>query len=143
MDPAVLQRAFADAGQSHALRFTGELDVLTARKEEANADVLLLLYPGSLLQVPAKVFEYAFAGNPILSVADEGSETANLVRRHRLGVLFNGSEPPESIRLFLQGVEQSPRDIIPPSPSFIEQFDGVRLSERMLEIMTPKSRPSS
>jgi hypothetical protein len=143
MEPAVLQRAFAEAGQSHALRFTGELDVLTARKEEVNADVLLLLYPGSLLQVPAKVFEYAFAGNPILSVADEGSETANLVRRHRLGVLFNGSEPPESIRLFLQGVEQSPREIIPPSASFIEQFDGIRLSERMLEIMTPKSRPSS
>ena len=143
MDPTVLQRAFSEVGQTHALRFTGEVDVLTARQGEALADVLLLLYPGSLLQVPAKVFEYAFAGNPILSVADEGSETANLVRRHRLGVLFNGSEPPEAIRLFLQGTEKSPREIIPPSPSFIEEFDGTKLSERILEIMNPKGRLSS
>ena len=142
MDPAVLQRAFAEAGQSHALRFTGEVAVLTARQEEANADVLLLLYPGSLLQVPAKVFEYAFAGNPILGVADEGSETADLVRRHRLGALFNGSASPEAIRSFLQEKEQSPRRIIPPSSSFIEEFDGTTLSERIFEIMTSTRRPS-
>ncbi len=142
-EPAVLQRAFAEAGQSQALRFTGEVDVLTARKEEANADVLLLLYPGSLLQVPAKVFEYAFAGNPILSVADEGSETADLVRRHRLGTFFNGSEPPEAIRSFLQGKEKSLREIIPPSPSFIGEFNGITLSERIFEVITSKVRPSS
>ncbi len=136
MEPADLQRAFAEAGQSHALRFTGEVAVLTARQEEANADVLLLLYPGSFLQVPAKVFEYAFAGNPILCVADEGSETADLVRRHRLGTLFNGSAPPEAIRSYLQEKEQSPREIIPPSSSFIEEFDGIKLSKRIFEIMT-------
>lgn len=138
MDPTVLQQAFAAAGQSRALRFTGEVDVLAARQEEANADVLLLLYPGSMLQVPAKVFEYAFAGNPILSIADEGSETAEMVRRHRLGALLAGSAPPEAIRSFLQEKERSPREIIPPSPSFIEQFDGVALSERIFEIMTAK-----
>jgi len=143
MDPAFLQRAFAEAGQSHALRFTGEVAVETARQEEANADVLLLLYPGSLLQVPAKVFEYAFAGNPILSVADEGSETADLIRRHSLGALFNGSAPPEAIRSYLQEKEQSPREIIPPSSSFIEEFDGTTLSERIFQIMTSKRRPSS
>jgi len=143
MEPADLRRAFAEAGQSHALRFTGEVAVLTARQEEANADVLLLLYPGSLLQVPAKVFEYAFAGNPVLSVADEGSETADLVRRHRLGTLFNGSAPPEAIRSYLQEKEQSPQEIMPPSSSFIEEFDGTALSERIFEIMTSKTRPSS
>lgn len=138
MEPADLQRAFAEAGQSHALRLTGEVDVLAARQEEANAEVLLLLYPGSLVQVPAKVFEYAFAGNPILTVADEGSETAELVRRHRLGTLFAGSAPPAAIRAFLEEKEKSPREIIPPPPSFIEQFDGVALSRRILEIMTAK-----
>ncbi len=142
-EPAVLQWAFAEAGQSHALRFTDEVAVQTARQEEANADVLLLLYPGSLLQVPAKVFEYAFAGNPILSVADEGSETADLVRRHRLGTLFNGSEPPEAIRSFLEEVEKSPREIIPPSSSFMEEFEGIALSKKIFEIMTSKMRPSS
>lgn len=142
MDPAALQREFAEAGQSHALRFTGEVAVLTARQEEANADVLLLLYPGSQLQVPAKVFEYAFAGNPILCVADEGSETADLVRRHSLGALFNGSASPEAIRSYLQEKEQSPREIIPPSSSFIEEFDGTTLSAKILEIMASK-RPLS
>lgn len=142
MDPTVLQREFAEVGQSHALRFTGEVAVHTAREEEANADVLLLLYPGSLLQVPAKVFEYAFAGNPILAVADEGSETAELVLRHRLGALFSGMEPPETIRAFLQEKERSPREIVPPSSSFIEEFDGSRLSERILAIVASSGQPS-
>jgi len=141
MDPAVLHREFAKFGQSHALRFTSEVAVQIARQEEANADVLLLLYPGSLLQVPAKVFEYAFAGNPILGVADDGSETADLMRRHRLGALFNGTEPPEVIRSFLQEKERSPREIIPPSPSFIEEFNGSTLSERILAIMVSSRRP--
>jgi len=142
MDPTILQREFAEVGQSHALRFTGEVAVRAAREEEANADVLLLLYPGSLLQVPAKVFEYAFAGNPILAIADEGSETADLVRRHRLGALFVGTEPLETIRSFLQEKERSPREIVPPSSSFIEEFDGSRLSERILAIVASSRQPS-
>lgn len=143
MDPSVLKRAFSEAGQSHALKFTGEVDVLSARKEEAGADVLLLLYPGSLLQVPAKVFEYAFAGNPILTIADEGSETAHLVRRHKLGVLFDGTARPDTIRAYLQETEQLPRALVPPSASFIQQFDGVALSEAVFEIITSRRRLAS
>jgi len=57
-------------------------DVCLASMREAQ--VLLVLQPGSPLQVPGKIFEYIAARRPLLVVGGEGA-TAALVDRHRLG----------------------------------------------------------
>jgi glycosyltransferase involved in cell wall biosynthesis len=41
----------------------------------ADASGLLLLQPGTMTQLPSKVFEYVSLGKPIVTVADRGSET--------------------------------------------------------------------
>ncbi|MEW4527083.1 glycosyltransferase family 4 protein [Maioricimonas sp. JC845] len=60
----------------------------------AAADIQLLLQPGTDLQIPGKLFELILFRKPILALCDEG-ETADLVRKYRLGVVASPSDPDE------------------------------------------------
>jgi glycosyltransferase involved in cell wall biosynthesis len=51
-----------------------------------DADVLLLLQPGTTTQVPSKLFEYIALGRPILAICPHGGATAQLVVEESLGV---------------------------------------------------------
>ncbi len=136
-DPAPLVDAFAAAGVSGSLELMGEVDTLTAKREEVASDVLLLLQSGTMDQIPAKVFEYAFAGSAILCVADAGSETAELLRRHGLGAVFHGGEGPEAFAAWLEASAAAEGGAPAAVPeSFLEEFEGERLSARMLALLT-------
>ncbi|QDU36094.1 putative glycosyl transferase [Maioricimonas rarisocia] len=58
----------------------------------AAADVQVLLQPGTDLQIPGKLFEMILFRKPILALCDEG-ETADLVRKYRLGVVASPTDP--------------------------------------------------
>jgi glycosyltransferase involved in cell wall biosynthesis len=49
------------------------------------SDVLLLVQPDTQLQIPAKLYEYAAVGRPILALADAGGAVDNLLRRQGWG----------------------------------------------------------
>lgn len=57
-----------------------------ALKRMAAADVLVVVQPGTDLQVPGKLFEMLPFGKPILAVADAGA-TADLIERFHLGAV--------------------------------------------------------
>ena len=53
----------------------------------ANSDALLLLQPGTMTQVPSKLFDYIAVGKPILALSPCGGATARLVHENSLGSL--------------------------------------------------------
>ncbi len=143
MDPAPLLEAFAKAGVPQALQLMGEVNTLTAKREEVKADLLLLLQSGTQDQIPAKAFEYVFAGTNILCVADKGSETANLFHRHSLGAIFHGAEKGAEYSAYMQRIateEMKPGKI---PDCFLEEFEGENLSARMLGIIAPQFAKNS
>ncbi len=56
------------------------------------SDVLLLLQPGLQLAVPAKLYEYAAIGRPILALAELDGGVAREIRNKRLGVTLRSDD---------------------------------------------------
>jgi hypothetical protein len=136
MDPAPLLEEFGRRGVLDALEFTGEVKTAKAREEEVLADTLLLLQSGTREQIPAKVFEYAFAGVPMLCVADQNSETANLVARYGLGQVLHGSEPAAEWTEKLSALDKQSGQAWVIPEKFLNEFDGPRLAGEMFKRIT-------
>jgi len=50
-----------------------------------SSDALLLVQPDTQLQIPAKLYEYAYIGRPILALVDAGGAADNLIRNEGWG----------------------------------------------------------
>ncbi|MDR4503175.1 MAG: glycosyltransferase [Candidatus Scalindua sp.] len=55
------------------------------------SDVLLLIQPGTHLQIPAKLYEYIFVKKPIIPIADKNSAIDNIFRREGWGISINNN----------------------------------------------------
>ena len=106
-----------------------------ALAEQVAADVLLLLQPGTDIQVPAKLFEYALTGNPILCLAREQSEAARIVNEYGLGTVV-GDTNTKSLELALRRLldEEYRR---PGLDRFLADFDGEKLARDMARRIVP------
>ncbi len=99
-----------------------------------NADVLLLLqpHPSTNYQIPAKVFEYIATGNPIVTIAPQGSATFNLVRKYGLGLVSDTHDRDSierSIKSALEGRAPAP------SRESIEYFSAEGTTRRFAGII--------
>jgi glycosyltransferase involved in cell wall biosynthesis len=77
-----------------------------ALRRMARADVLLLVQPGTDLQVPGKLFEMLLFRKPIVALAEAGA-TADIIDTYRLGVVVSGHDA-EAIARGIQAVVQQP-----------------------------------
>jgi glycosyltransferase involved in cell wall biosynthesis len=77
-----------------------------ALRRMARADVLLLVQPGTDLQVPGKLFEMLLFRKPIVALAEAGA-TADIIDTYRLGAVVSGQDP-EAIARGIQAVVQHP-----------------------------------
>ncbi len=136
-NPEILKTAFALAGCAQKLEMSGQVSSRVALEEQAKADVLLLLQSGTTLQVPAKIFEYALSGPPILCFAEEKSETARMISEHGLGKQMQGNESPEEILNFLRAVRDG-NFKVDGLKKFLEKFSGETQSHKICEIILPK-----
>ena len=71
---------------------------------QKNADFLVLALNGSAYDAtytPAKLFEYAFAGKPIIALVEPDSDVGRTIARHELGI---ASLDPEAVRSFVTAV---------------------------------------
>jgi len=57
------------------------------------ADVLLLLQPGTKTQVPSKLFDYVGMRKPILGISPLDGATAGLMSKHHLGLVCDPDDP--------------------------------------------------
>jgi hypothetical protein len=135
-DAEGIRSAFVSRGCAHMLELVGSVPSKEARKEQMAADVLLLLQSGTALQIPAKIFEYALAGKPLLCFADAGSETGNLVERYALGKLCTDGVEFGTLRRYLEGILKGTWKS-EKIHDFMADFDGEKQSRRMAEILFP------
>lgn len=84
------------------------------------ADGLLLIQPGTDLQVPAKLFEYMYTGTPVLAIAEEGSATDRVLKKGRLGLLA----PSGNIELIEQQIlEMMNNENRTPDSDYLKSFN--------------------
>ncbi len=68
------------------------------------ADVLVIIQPGTDLQIPAKMFEYMYTGKPIFAVAEPDSASDRVIVAGNLGKMAPADNP--------QKIEQSLREML-------------------------------
>lgn len=104
------------------------------------ADVLLLLLVGSeggRKWYPGKLFEYLYAGRPVLAVAPEGIATA-LIRQAGVGLVV---EPQDTDRLrsvladIAADVNLFRQTYYHPDQRFIEQFNRITLTQALAAVL--------
>lgn len=92
--PGVRVEALGLVSREAAARLQGDAAALVLAMADTDFDATY---------TPAKLFEYAFAGKPIIALAREASDVGRLVQRHRLGV---ASFDPRKIVRFIAAAEQ-------------------------------------
>ncbi len=92
--PGVRVEALGLVSREAAARLQSEADALVLAMAVTDFDATY---------TPAKLFEYALAGRPIIALAREDSDVGRLVERHRLGV---ASFDPGRIVRFINAAEQ-------------------------------------
>ena len=82
--------------------------------------------------MPGKIYEYVATGRPLLLIGGEGA-TANLVRRHALGI----SSPNEiaSIKILLNDLATGKQKLVPPAPARVNRFDYRSLTGELAAVL--------
>ena len=99
------------------------------------ADGLLLIQPGTDLQIPAKLFEYMYTRKPIFAVAEPDSATERAIRGGQLGVFAPSQDVPEIKKALLEMLDFI-KNGSKPNTSYIKQFDFstyIKVLEHYLE----------
>lgn len=100
------------------------------------ADVLLLLQPGTQIQVPAKLYEYIAMRKPIFAISAPGA-IQRLMQEHNLG-WWADAENIAQIAQQLTAIadfRQKEKGRWQPDPRALEKFNGKKLVGQMYELL--------
>jgi glycosyltransferase involved in cell wall biosynthesis len=138
IDPAHADavRRLEDAGVVHAPGCISHRDTLASLRR---SDALLILARGGTSgrsHIPAKVFEYLYAGKPILAIAEDGSLT-DILRNSGLGVIVPPRDAAALERTLLALCEdlRSGDLQIQPNRGYINRFDRRILTGRFAAVL--------
>ena len=101
-------------------------------QQMVRADALLIMQSGSMLQVPAKIYEYIATGRPLLVIGDPGA-TFNLVERHQLGLCCANTV--SAIKDMVLQLVTGRLSLSIPTSEAIAQFDYRVLTGRLAEAL--------
>ncbi len=87
----VNQNLTINMGIDDLVQFYKQVPHSQALQVLAESDLLLIIQPGTKLQIPAKIFEYIAVGKPILALTGKGA-TADLIFQESLGVVANPND---------------------------------------------------
>ena len=109
--------------------------MLFRSQKMAQADVLVLIQPGTSLQIPAKIYEMLPFGKPILTIAPPGS-TAGVVERYGLGLVVDNTTPTE-IAATLEQLLQTRHEVAsgPGWAQARQDFDGTHLTGELARLL--------
>ena len=130
-----LPQFIAERGLQQAVVCEPAVPRLEIYQKMAQADVLLLIQPGTSLQIPAKVYEMLPFGKPILTIAPPGS-TASVVEQYGLGLVVDNTTPAE-IAVTLEKLLQS-RHAVAAGPGWERakhDFDGTHLTGELARLL--------
>jgi len=103
----------------------------------AASDALLVVQPGTDVQVPGKIYEYLYLGKPVLALAHEGA-TADFVRENDLGYVAEPGCVDEVARgiqyLYRDFLEGMSRRAIP--NHVLQRYDVRMLTKKLAALLT-------
>lgn len=96
-------------------------------------DVMVLVQPGTQLQVPGKLYEMLMFRKPILALTDEGA-TADIVNEYKLGLVVSPRDS-DAIAQALRTFLSRRRELAQKAEwsAALEAFDGRRLTQQFAE----------
>jgi glycosyltransferase involved in cell wall biosynthesis len=101
-------------------------------QQMSQADALLVIQPGSPLQIPGKIYEYVATRRPILLIGGEGA-TANLVQRHRFGLTT--SNHVDHVRRLILDLVEGRQSLSVPGFEEVERFNYQTLTGQLAKVL--------
>jgi glycosyltransferase involved in cell wall biosynthesis len=123
----------ATEGLESRVTISGVLSHEATLQRMANSDVLVVIQPGTPLQVPGKLYEMMMFGKPILALAGEG-ETADLVRRYELGMVADPDDADAIAAALGNLLQHRGTNRSPQARKALVDFDGRNLTGRLAEV---------
>jgi glycosyltransferase involved in cell wall biosynthesis len=108
-------------------------------RDMRRARALLILQPGSPLQIPGKIYEYLATGRPMLVIGGEGA-TAALVERHRLGLCCRNDT--RTLEDVLRNLVSGQLRLDPPSLRDTACFHYRALTRQLAETLDARLSPN-
>ena len=99
-------------------------------------DLLLVnLYPGEKSWIPGKLYEYLYAGKPILALIPEG-DCADLIRKTGTGIVVDPDDSEQIADVIYDFYRkwESGNLTINPNWDLIKQFERKNLTERLANV---------
>lgn len=128
-------RAFIHAHDADDyIKFLGNQPHEVALHHSANANILVVLQPGTATQIPGKLFEILLFQKPILALADAG-ETSELILRYKLGTSLSSEDHTSLVREIKRLVAQGANCFQDEARSkALHDFDGCLLTGKLAEV---------
>jgi glycosyltransferase involved in cell wall biosynthesis len=141
IDPDRLRSRLADLDMASDVEILPPVSHENSLEYLAASNALLVVQPGTELQVPVKLFEYMGLRKPILALAPDGA-VADIVRRGRLGfaVLPNDVAAIQSALVELCHPKAENRYVFAPDDEFVRGFEGARLSQVLEHLLVAAHR---
>lgn len=130
--PRVLRELKLDS----VVRVTPPVSHQESLRSLAGADVLLVVQPGTDLQVPAKLYEYMAFRKPILAIAEPGA-VAEIMAAGRLGLVVAPDDGEGIERALCQLYRDRHRlaDAFRIDEDYVGQYEGRILSRRLQNLL--------
>ncbi|WP_304458700.1 glycosyltransferase family 4 protein [Alicyclobacillus sendaiensis] len=92
--------------------------------------------------VPGKLYEYLYAGRPILAMLREG-EAADLIRREQAGIIVPPDHPDAIARAMLQLMEQPVAERRTWNPAYSRRAQAQQLARLMDDVLAVQTEPAA
>ncbi|RLD15754.1 hypothetical protein DRI50_03500, partial [candidate division KSB1 bacterium] len=120
---------------TEVVRFLPPVPFAESLRTMYQADCLLLIQPGTDLQIPAKLFEYMFTRKPILAISEPKSATEQAILEGQLGIFAPAGDVAQIKNAIIKCLEIINQKI-EPNEAYIQQFDYskyIKILEENLE----------
>ena len=135
-----LKRIIEDEKLTRIVKFTGYVSKHESLKMSMESDILLLIQPETMLQIPAKIFEYIRTGNSIFTICDEGA-TEEFILSNNLGAVARYNDiheiSQEFVNIYRETLEKiqlkSKRSGI--DKGIIKKFDSKNMTRQLVDLL--------
>jgi glycosyltransferase involved in cell wall biosynthesis len=131
-----LAETIAELDLASAVRMTPPVSHERCMEYLAESDVLIVIQPGTSLQVPVKLYEYLPFRKPILALAPKGA-ISTIVEPAGLGVVVDPEDVDgiEDALCELYEHRESLSERYRANPAYIARFDGVAVSRQLQGVL--------
>jgi glycosyltransferase involved in cell wall biosynthesis len=135
-----LDEVLADPAMMGVVRFDAWLPHATALQRLADSDALLILQPDLRLAIPAKLYEYAAVGRPILALADTDGAVARIIADEGWGRTVSNDDV-EAIVSAMDDLLHARDRFVPVEPERLSNYRMDVLAGRLADVFHQASRP--